>query len=139
MSSANLDLVRSIYAAWEHGDFGSLDWAHPEIEFVIVGGPDPGNWTGLTGMADGWRGWLSAWENYAAQADEYHDLDGQRVLALGRMSGRGKASGVHVETEFANVFQISGGKVVRLRLYSSRVHALADLGLDEQAVSPNYS
>ena len=46
MSQENLETLRSIYAAWERGDFGSIEWAHPEIELVNDDGPAPGTcWT----------------------------------------------------------------------------------------------
>jgi hypothetical protein len=77
----NLDLVRSIYAAWERGDYSSTEWADPEIEYVIVEGPAPGTWTGMTGMPEGMRDWLRAWDDFRIQAEEYRELGGERVLA----------------------------------------------------------
>src|SRR5436309_3178555 len=71
MTSANLDLVRLIVAAWESGDFGSAEWAHPEIEYVWADGPTPGSWTGLAGMAEGEREFLAAWEECRFEAVEY--------------------------------------------------------------------
>src|SRR6478672_5258366 len=94
--SENLDLVRSIYADWERGDWSSAEWAHPEIEYVIADGPSPGHWKGRAGMAEGFRGLLSVWEDVRTEADEYRDLDGERVLVLVHRSGRGRTSGLEL-------------------------------------------
>jgi hypothetical protein len=36
MVSANLNVVRSIYADFELGDFSSTEWADPEMELVVM-------------------------------------------------------------------------------------------------------
>jgi ketosteroid isomerase-like protein len=130
----NLDLVRSIYADWERGDFSRADWADPEIEYVWVDGPTPGSWSGLTGMAEGARGISNVWEDYRVEAHEYRELDAERVLVFTRMSGRGKVSGLELEqmrTEGATVFHVRDGVVTRHVYYWDRARALADLGLEE--------
>ena len=132
--SENLDLVRSLYADWERGDWSSGQWAHPEIEFVITGGPSPGSWTGVAAMAEAWRDFLGAWEGYCVSAGEYRELDEGRVLVLDRQGGRGKASGVQLEdmqAKKAALFHIREGKVTRAVYYWDRDRALADLGLAE--------
>jgi ketosteroid isomerase-like protein len=98
MSPENVDLVRSIYAAGERGDYEAVDWADPEIEWVVVDGPSPGRWTGPGGMAQAWRDWLSAWEVYRTGIEECRELDEGRVLVLTSRSGRGKTSGLNLET-----------------------------------------
>src|SRR2546423_11304270 len=116
--SANLDLVRSIYADWERGQFfgGSGEWVDPEIEFVVDGGPEPGCWSGLDGLLEGARTILSAWEDWRPVADEYRVIDEERVLVLFHPSGRGKTSGLdvgNVTMRGANLFHVHGGKVTR--------------------------
>ena len=132
--SANLDLVRSIYADWERGDYGSVEWAHPNIETVMADGPAPGRSSGVAGVADLWRNFLNAWEGYRAEAVEYRELDDERVLVLVRRSGRGKRSGVALEqigSEGAALYHIRDGRVTRQVVYFDRDRALADLGLEE--------
>jgi ketosteroid isomerase-like protein len=132
--SPNLDLVRSIYAAWERGDFRSPDWAHPEIEYVRADGPDAGSRTGVHGMAESFREWLSAWQEWRVKADEYLELDGGRVLVLTQFIARGKRSGLEVEqvwTKSATLFHVRDGEVTRLVVYWKRDRALADLGVNE--------
>jgi ketosteroid isomerase-like protein len=130
--SENLDLVRSVYEPWERGDFSASEWAHPQIEYLIVDGPEPSRWTGLAGMIEGFRGFLRLWEDWHVVADEYRELDDERVLVLLHYSGRGKGSGLtvdHMQTKGASLFHVHRGKVTRLVVYFERERALADLGL----------
>jgi ketosteroid isomerase-like protein len=134
--SANLDLVRSIYAAWERGDFSSSEWAHPEIEHVDADGPLGGGTGGFDRMGHGVREFLSAWEEFRLAADGFRELDTERVLVLDHRSGRSKTSGLELgqmRTKGARLFHIRDGKVTRLVVYFDRERAFADLGLAPDA------
>ena len=132
MSQENVEIVRSIYAAWGRGDFSSVEWADPEIEYVIVDGPEPGSWNGRAAMAETMRSILNTWENARIEADEYIELDDERVLVLNHLSGRGKASGLEVgemKRNGAAILQCRDGKVTRYVSYNDRDRVFSDLGL----------
>jgi ketosteroid isomerase-like protein len=134
MSQENVDFVRSIYAAWGRGDFSSVAWAHPDIEYVISDGPTAGHWTGHAGLYEGFHHFLGAWDELQVKATECRELDDERVLVLTRLSGRGKTSGLDLEqmqAKGADILQIRGGKVAKFVLYNDRERAFADLGLSE--------
>jgi len=131
--SENLDLVRSIYADWECGDFSRTAGLHPEIAWAYVGGPEPGSGTWMAGMAAPMRDWLHAWNEWHVEATEYRELDAERVLVLCRGVGRGKTSGLEVgqlSTEGANLFEVHDGEVTRLIIYWHQDLAFADLGFE---------
>jgi ketosteroid isomerase-like protein len=132
--SAGLDLVRSIYADWERGDFSSVEWAHPEIEWVIADWPTPGTWKGVTGMAEGWREVASAYVDWRMPVDEYRELDDERVLVLVGMAARGKTSGIdarELAPRPAHLLHVCDRKVTRFVDYWDRESAFADLDLEE--------
>ena len=134
MSQENVEIVRSIYTMWERGDFTSAEWAHPEIEYVEADGPAPGCSTGLAGMAEAFRDWLSTWQEWRVEAEEYRELDGERVLVLFHFSARGKTSGLElgqIGTKGASLFHLRGGQVTRLVQYLDRAKALEAAGLRE--------
>jgi ketosteroid isomerase-like protein len=130
--SANLDLVRSIYADWERGDFSRAEWADPEIGWEFVGGPEHSSGTGVPALAAAVRSWIGAWDDFRTEGEEYRELYDERVLVFHRVSARGKTSGIKVETigsRAATLFHVTNGSVTKPVLYADRDRALADLGL----------
>jgi hypothetical protein len=118
--SSNLDLVRSIFADWERGDFSCADWADPQIEYTQdeIGVFPRSTWKGLAGMAEGARAQLEIMADHRIQAEEYRELDGRRESTGVPLAG-------------ARLAVIHGGKVTKLVAYHNRARAFADLGLTE--------
>lgn len=104
----------------------------PDIEFATADGPEPGSVRGVAAMAEGWREFLKHWEDFSTQAEEYRELDGERVLMLHHFGGRGKTSGLGVgetQAKGASLFHVCDRKITSLVLYANRDRAFAALGL----------
>jgi ketosteroid isomerase-like protein len=70
------------------------------------------------------------WEEFRPQPEEYRDL-GDRVIGLGRLRTRGRASGVPIDAPWGGVYDVRGGRISRIRTYLDHGEALRAAGLSE--------
>jgi uncharacterized protein len=125
MAPSNADRIRPIYEEWSRGNWRPrFDVYHPQMEW---GWSD--EFPGLAGVYDDrrdpnprLRSWLSEWEHWRVEADEYVEL-GDHVVVLVTYHGRGRGSGVEVRQPGAHVFELRDGKVVRLEIFADRDRA----------------
>jgi uncharacterized protein len=126
MAPGNVDLVRPIYEEWGRGNWRPrFDVYHPNMEW---GWSD--EFPGLAGVYEDHDDpnprlltWLSGWEHWRAEADEFLEF-GDHVVVLATYHGRGRGSGVEISQEGAHVFELRDGKVVRLEIFAARARAL---------------
>jgi ketosteroid isomerase-like protein len=131
MATPALDLVRSIYAEWERGDFSSNHWADPDLEYVAGDGPSPGVWRGHAAMAAEFGDWLRTWQEWRVQAEDYEcwTTSACSPRTRGRPAGAAAASRGGTWTKGATPFHVRDGRVTRLVQYLNRENAERDLGL----------
>jgi ketosteroid isomerase-like protein len=109
-----------------------LEYADPEIvlESAIVSGAEGNAYRGHEGL----RAWAAdseaAFDELRTASDEFRDL-GDRVLMLGRVFGRGRGSGVPVESEIAFLSTLRGGRIVQTKGFLSWDQGLEAAGLSE--------
>jgi ketosteroid isomerase-like protein len=125
MSRENVDTVRRLFAYWEQGEWqASAELFDPDFEAVFSSGafPDPGTYRGARRTLDAWRAWLEAWEEFSLELEDAISV-GERVVVLNRLRGRGKASGIAVDAEVGCIFDLDGGRIVRM-VFCDRRQAL---------------
>jgi len=70
------------------------------------------------------------WDEFRVVHDEYRQVGGS-VLMLARFEGRGKTSGVAVDSTLAAAYDFRDGKISQIRVFFSRDEALKAVGLEE--------
>jgi hypothetical protein len=132
MSQENVEVVRSLYEAWNSGDYAALrQKVDPEIEVeVALGGSFDGRYRGLAAAEEPVA---EFWTNFGSQHTEIEECvtQGDEVAVGVRLEGRGKHSGAEVEWRIAHVWTLRRGKIVRWRLFKTMQDALEAAGLSE--------
>src|SRR3954447_23541890 len=127
MSQEKVDVVRRSLDGWNCAYFDSWGQnAHPDIEFWsaitrLTAGSDV-RWRGIEEMRRYWDEWHSLWDLHV-EVDEIRDL-GETVVAFGRMTTRGKASGSELASPVAYVFEFERARFRRVSAYLEHTDAL---------------
>jgi hypothetical protein len=101
----------------------------PEIEIRDrPEAPDPGVYLGYEGVLAAFDVSAEMFEELEFMPEEFV-AGGDHVVVAVRLVGRGRESGVPVEDRIAHVWEMRGGKVVSLQVYSEMADALQAVGL----------
>ncbi|MBA3300946.1 MAG: nuclear transport factor 2 family protein [Thermoleophilaceae bacterium] len=94
--------------------------------------PDPVVATGREGVLQVTAEWIEDFDEFQMWGEEYFDA-GDRVVVRFVQRGRGAGSGALVQRDFWFMYEIGGGKVIRLDLYGERAQAFEAAGLASAA------
>ncbi len=126
-----LETLERMYAlTWREGHLDAALANLPEdFEWVVPGHPEGAVRYGRHAVTDFFRDWLDQWD----EPDTDWALRQTRpdtVLALVTTRGRGRASGVPVEMNFAQVWTFRDGQPVRMVLYPNPDRGRRAAGLE---------
>ena len=136
MSEENVEIFRRSDEAFNAGDIDAWleEFIDPEIEWhsALPGLLTQGGtvYRGHDGVREMLREIADVLDAITPEYSEIHDA-GDRVVAIGRLHTRGKASGAETDVPFALVGDYRDGKTVRVRTYLNAKEALEAAGLSE--------
>jgi ketosteroid isomerase-like protein len=120
---SNLELIRATYErSSEENGRNLLAALSPHIQWTEAAGfPYGGTYVGIDALMQGvFRRLATEWIGYRADVHTYL-ADGDRVAAFGVYSGTYKATGKAMTAPFAHLYQLSGGKIMRMTQYVDTV------------------
>ena len=112
-----IETVTFFYDALGRGDApAALGLLAPDMEWrVVAGWPYKPTGLGPQGVAEGvLTPVLKEWRDYALHGEDIFAAD-DKVVSLGIMTGVHAVTGKPLEAGYVHVWEVAGGKIVRLR------------------------
>ena len=122
MSQENVDVVRRFLLA---GVEEAMVYADPGI---VWNPAEESAGQGHDAVRESLERWKGEWDDYELLTEDFEHM-GDRVLAIVRLRGRGRGSGVEIDARFYDVFTLRQGKIVRMDQFTEQSEALEAVGL----------
>jgi ketosteroid isomerase-like protein len=125
MSSENVESMRAVAEAFNRRDVEGLERLLAEdAEIVpIRAALESGTvYRGPDAAAQWYAAVDASWDELRVEVEDVRD-GGDRVLAFGRIRGRGRGSGATIDVQSASVAHFRDGLITRLQHYSNRAEA----------------
>jgi ketosteroid isomerase-like protein len=125
MSSKNVESMRAVAEAFNRRDVEGLErLLADDVEIVpIRAAVEAGTvYRGPDAVAQWYAAVDASWDELRVEVEEVRD-GGDRVLAFGRIRGRGRGSGAAIDVQSASVAHFRDGLITRLHHYSNRDEA----------------
>ena len=101
-----------------------VEWVNPPDAV------EPGRRTGAAGFNDAIASIFEGWEESRFEPERVLER-GDEVIALGELRVRGRSVGVEVRRPHGQIWTFRGGRVARMRWFSTHEETLAAAGLSE--------
>ena len=130
MSRKNVEMVRDFIDAYNRRDFdGAVKDFDPELEWVLPARQSSDSCRGPDEVRRFWEGLDDTFEELRLKPQEWVDA-GDRVATRLRHYGKGKGSGLEIDTElYHQVVTFRNGRMVRIEYFAEWAEALEAAGL----------
>ncbi len=122
MSQENMEVIRGMYASFTRGDVHAalaqmdqhIEWREAD-NFIYA---DHNPYLGPQAVLEGVLIRLaSEWQGFTVTPEEWLDA-GNHIVVLGSYGGRHKETGREVRAQFAHIWGVMHGRVVRFQQYT---------------------
>ena len=141
MSDKSEHLVRAFYSGTVPGHREGL-WGiqSPEVVYDMPAGMPvgAGHFVGLLDVAERFLASFYSALDVDIVAEEFL-VDGEHVVALGRIRGKTRATGVPVDVPFAHVWTVRDGLLQQLRAFTDTAALAQALAKDRSSSTPSDS
>jgi ketosteroid isomerase-like protein len=132
VSAGDVEIVREMLERFNRQDYeGSTAMLHDDIEMRQWGAlPDTDTYLGKGAFIRGLTRWLSGFEpGFRYVPEELIDRGGS-VLARVTLLGKGRSSGIPMEQEVFQLYEVRDGKIWRVSVFSTEEEARKAAGLE---------